>query len=234
MKPLVELLYDLDCPNVAQAREVLLHAFAQSDLPPSWVEIERKAATSPAYARMYGSPTILVNGKDVAGTVGEGADCCRLYPQEGGYRGVPEVVQVAQALSRAVTGEFSPGFRWREFFVTIPGMVVAVLPALHCPACWPAYAGLLSAIGLGFLIDAQYLLPIAAAVLGLTLVALGYNAQSRHGYRPLMLGLIAMGAIILGKVVLLFDAIVWGGLVLLMVASVWNAWPRKEVHYAKD
>lgn len=183
---------------------------------------------------MSGSPTIWVNGKDVTGAASQqDADCCRLYSQERNYKGLPETGQVVQALSRVVAGEFSPGFKWRAFLVTIPGMVVAALPALHCPACQPAYAGPVTVIGLGFLTDAQYLLPIASVVLGLTLVALGYKAKSRHGYRPLMLGLTALGTIILGKFVRLSDAIVWEGLALHMVASVWNARPRREVYCAK-
>jgi hypothetical protein len=31
--------------------------------------------------------------------------------------------------------------------LAVPGMGVAFLPKLACPACWPAYAGLLSGQG---------------------------------------------------------------------------------------
>ena len=96
----VELIYDSDCPNVAQARTALLQAFAQAGVAAAWVEWERKAPESPAYVRGYGSPTILVNGKDVAGAEpGQEADCCRLYPgREMGFRRVPPVQQIATAL----------------------------------------------------------------------------------------------------------------------------------------
>jgi|GEM_PF-2330127 len=33
-------------------------------------------------------------------------------------------------------------------------------PQGRCPACWPAYAGVLSALGLGFLLESAYLLPM--------------------------------------------------------------------------
>lgn len=62
----VELVYDSDCPNIGQTRAALLQAFAQAGISASWVEWDQKAPESPAYVREYGSPTILVNGKDVA------------------------------------------------------------------------------------------------------------------------------------------------------------------------
>ena len=47
---------------------------------------------------------------------------------------------------------------WRRTAAVIPGIGVSLMPKLICPLCWPAYAGLLSAVGLGFLIDARNLL----------------------------------------------------------------------------
>jgi len=52
---------------------------------------------------------------------------------------------------------------WKESLVTIPGVGVSLLPKLACPLCWPAYAGLLTSLGLGFLISAKYLLPVTCA-----------------------------------------------------------------------
>jgi hypothetical protein len=36
-----------------------------------------------------------------------------------------------------------------------------------CPACWPAYAGILGSLGLGFLLDSTSLLPVTVALFGL-------------------------------------------------------------------
>lgn len=41
--------------------------------------------TVPPYARGYGSPTILVDGRDVSGAVPFSEDSCRLYSEEQGY-----------------------------------------------------------------------------------------------------------------------------------------------------
>lgn len=229
MKPRVELIYDSDCPNVSQARKIILQAFSEVNMVPSWNEIERSAADSPEYARQYGSPSILVDGQDVADTDGQNGDCCRLYVHEQEYRGVPELSQVILALKRSQQDRFS----WRRFGAAVPSLLT-LLPVLHCPACWPAYAGILSALGLGFLSEAAYLLPIAVVLLSVAVFALAYKARSRHGYKPLVAGIVASVAVLCGKFWLASDPLLYGGLSILVVASVWNAWPRKEACCAKD
>ena len=78
----VELIYDADCPNVAEARSLLIKAFTQTGVSARWREWERSAKDSPDYASQYGSPTILVDGNDVAGAVPiAGAGACRVYAE---------------------------------------------------------------------------------------------------------------------------------------------------------
>src|SRR2546425_10260423 len=78
----------------------------------------------------------------------------------------------------------------RQSVLAFPGIGVALLPKLACPLCWPAYAGVLSSFGLGFLISATYLLPITIAFLILTLIVLVFRAKRRRGYLPFGFGLI--------------------------------------------
>lgn len=109
----VELVYDRDCPNVDAARAALCCAFVEVGATPAWVEWDLKALDSPAYVCGYGSPTILVNGKDVAGAgPSADADCCRLYSSDaGGGRGVPPVEQVVAAMRK---GNFEPSVTQKE------------------------------------------------------------------------------------------------------------------------
>src|SRR5216683_2329652 len=101
--------------------------------------------------------------------------------------------------------------RTRQVWLTAPGICVALLPKLLCPLCWPLYAGIVSSVGLGFLIGTTYLLPLTAAFLALTVVVLAFRAKQRRGYGPLMLGLLASACVMLGK--FYFDSIssVYGG-----------------------
>ena len=98
--PTVELIYDIDCPNVPAAKVHLQEALAQTGLSLQWKEWDREAVDSPAYAKGYGSPTILINGQDVAGLdPSADANCCRVYENpNGGMGGVPAVETIVAAL----------------------------------------------------------------------------------------------------------------------------------------
>ncbi len=115
---------------------------------------------------------------------------------------------------------------FKQTMVALPGIGVSLLPKLMCPACWPAYAGIVSALGLGFLISAKYLLPLTVGFLAIAATALGYRTSRRHGYGPFGLGLIAAAVILVGK--FYFDApqATYAGVALLIAASIWNSWPR--------
>ena len=63
----VELIYDADCPNATAARSLLIRAFAKTGTSARWREWERSARNTPARARAFGSPTVLIDGRDVAG-----------------------------------------------------------------------------------------------------------------------------------------------------------------------
>lgn len=226
----VELIYDPDCPNIARARMALLHAFARAGLTPAWTEWDRGGADSPAHVRGYGSPTILVNGRDVAGAApGEGAPSCRLYAGEAGASaGAPAVAQIVDALrpdDPAASANAAPA--WRSATATVPGIAFAALPKLACPACWPAYTGLLGALGLGFLLETTYLPALTAGFLALAVAALALRARARRGYGPLVLGAAAAGTILAGKFALASDATMYGGLAGLMAASLWSAPPGR-------
>jgi len=114
---------------------------------------------------------------------------------------------------------------WKQSLLALPGVGVSILPKLACPACWPAYAGLLSSVGLGFLISTAYLLPLTVAFLILALAALAVRANERRGYGPFILGLVPGGGVLLGKFAFESNLIVYAGLGLLVIASLWNAWP---------
>jgi mercuric ion transport protein len=226
----VELIYDNDCPNVAAAREQLRRAFQEVGVPANWQEWDRGNPSSPDYARRYGSPTILVEGRDVAsGVPAERAACCRLYRSEGGFQGVPPANMIAAALrNRTTTSSAAGGLP--SWLAILPAIGVAMLPKLACPACWPAYAGLLSSIGLGFLTQTAYLFPLTITFLAVAVGALGFRARSRRVYGPFVAGLVAAVVVIVGKFLFESDPAMYGGIALLIGASVWNTWPRRKTN----
>ena len=228
----VNLIYDADCPNVAAARQQLLRAFTALDLTPQWQEWERSSSGSPAYVRDFASPTILVNGRDVTQSSGiAGSGACRIYTDERGrLSGVPAVENIIAALSATATTASAapvPAAAMKHSLPALPAVGLALLPKLTCAACWPAYAGLLSALGIGFFDYTPYLLPLTGIFLILTLAALSYRARSRRGFGPLALGGLAAIIVLVGKFWLDSNAALYGSVTLLVGATLWNAWPKK-------
>src|SRR6266581_4564315 len=97
----VELIYDADCPNVGETRANLLQALAAVRLEAKWTEWERSSPASPVYAAGFGSPTLLVDGRDVAGEdPAAHISCCRLYAAaEGRFAGAPSVELIITSLT---------------------------------------------------------------------------------------------------------------------------------------
>lgn len=96
--PKIELIYEQTCPNVDAARALIKTACAQLGCSADWREWEVGDSQLPAYARGFGSPTILIDEVDVAGQPAGASDCCRIYPSEQGVQGVPVLEQMLQAL----------------------------------------------------------------------------------------------------------------------------------------
>ncbi len=88
---------------------------------------------------------------------------------------------------------------WKESVAAIPAIGVSLLPKFICPVCAPAYAALLSALGLGSLISTKYLLPLTLVFLLLALGALGFRASIRRGIGPFWVGVAAASGVLIDK-----------------------------------
>jgi mercuric ion transport protein len=221
----VELLYERDCPNVRPTRENLRRALTSVGVSSSWTEWEQSAPNAPRYVQSFGSPTVLVNGRDVAGIEAERErSCCRLYQSADGTSGVPSVELITAALAAAVsTTKHRPV---RHYLLALPGIVVSAAPFGGCPACWPVYAGVLSVLGLGVLLSREYLVPLTVLFLAVAVLSLARRARERRGFGPLLLGILASVLIMTGKFSIESAVTAYLGVGLLVLSSVWNAWPR--------
>jgi len=104
----------------------------------------------------------------------------------------------------------------------------AALPILHCPACWPLYAGILSALGVGVVDYTRFLMPVTAGLLAISLIPLGWKAGQRRGYFPLMSGIAASLLILGGKFYFSMAWVFYAGIIMLLGASLWNLWPTQK------
>lgn len=102
-------MYDAGCPNVDKARAVLTRALQEAGAPAVWTEWCTDDSACPGVHRSLGSPTILVNGKDVAPgphpwaprTEGDGPRC-RLYRESERATGAPPAGLVLAAVLQAL------------------------------------------------------------------------------------------------------------------------------------
>jgi len=99
---LVQLLFFPGCPNVGAARGTLERALSKVHDPLPIQEVDVTDPATPPDLRAWGSPTILINGVDVAGADPAGS-CCRLY-RTSERRGAPSLAIVEAALLRAGLG----------------------------------------------------------------------------------------------------------------------------------
>src|SRR5262245_57788974 len=98
MEPIVELVYFGSCPNVGLARQTLKDALSSLGLSPGWQEWDLEDQTTPARGRGYGSPTVLIGGRDVrGGNAGSEGLACRAD-------GAPSADEIRRALADARIG----------------------------------------------------------------------------------------------------------------------------------
>ena len=117
---------------------------------------------------------------------------------------------------------------WKRAAAFLPGLGVALLPKLTCPMCWPAYAGLLTTLGLGFLLSERYLFGVTALFLLISVGALAFRYRERRGIVPAVLGLSGAAAVLIGKFHFESIAAMYTGLSVLIAASLWNSWPKRS------
>lgn len=105
-------------------------------------------------------------------------------------------------------------------FAALPAVGAALLPKLVCAACWPAYTALLGTLSLEFANYTPYLLPLTGVGLVVAVGSLGLLARKRRRIEPVLLGVTAAVAVIVGKFALESDPILYGGIGVLMIAAL--------------
>jgi len=87
--------------------------------------------------------------------------------------------------------------------------------------------GVLSAAGLGFLVNDAILLPLVVLALGVALWGL-WRGMARHGSRGVLL-LGGVGAVLLMVGIFLYP-LVYAGVAAMLGAAVWNTAALRRVH----
>lgn len=116
-----------------------------------------------------------------------------------------------------------------SFATSVPGALLSLLPSFSCPACVAAYAGVLSWLGLGVVLQDAVLTPLIAVFLGASVLSVAWST-SLHGHRgPIATTLAGAAVVTAGRLVWSVPALVYGGAVLLIGASLWNLWIKRSL-----
>lgn len=115
---------------------------------------------------------------------------------------------------------------WKESVLAVPGVGISILPKVVCPVCSPAYAAVLSSLGLGFLMSTAYLLPVTIIVLSVSLGSLAFRSARRRGLWPFWIGTAGAVSILVGKFWLNAPPLTVVGVAVLVFAAIWNAIPH--------
>ena len=111
---------------------------------------------------------------------------------------------------------------WLQTLIAIPAAVLPLLPSFSCPVCVAAYAGVLSSLGLGFLLTDRVQRPLIVAFLVVAVASVGWAARQYKRIGPFVLALVGSAAIIAGRVVWSVTPILYVGVVCLVAGTVWN------------
>jgi hypothetical protein len=117
--------------------------------------------------------------------------------------------------------------RWNSL-AALPAAFLSLLPAVTCPACLGAYAGLLSALGLGFLVRSTVLEPLLISTLLIGLGSILWSTLQHHNPWPLALTLLGNLAVVVGRYAVASQEMQWLGFPLILGGALWNIWLRRR------
>lgn len=89
----------------------------------------------------------------------------------------------------------------RNGIAALPALLLALLPKFTCPACWPAYGSVLSALGLGGLLASPWRVPLLAVFLAPALWLLARGCRRRRRRWPFVVGVTGATASMVGACV---------------------------------
>ena len=111
---------------------------------------------------------------------------------------------------------------WLQTLIAIPAALLPLLPSFSCPVCVAAYAGLLSSLGLGFILTDRVQRPLIVAFLIVSVAGVGWAARQYKRVGPFALVLLGSAGIVVGRLVWGVAPALYVGVVCLVAGTVWN------------
>ena len=118
---------------------------------------------------------------------------------------------------------------WLGATLTLPAAVLSLLPSFTCPVCLAAYGGVLSTLGLGFVLTESVLAPLIVVFLFVGIASVARTTRSHGRAGPLSMIVAGSGAVVAGRLVWNAPAVMYVGIALVIAASLWNLWLKRPV-----
>ncbi|PCJ19219.1 MAG: hypothetical protein COB04_06140 [Gammaproteobacteria bacterium] len=222
----VDLLCDKENRVLLQARNRLMAAFRNIDLPAHWHEWDIGDPNAPNYIRGRKQVTIFVNGSVV---LEEDLPLQILF-------GFDRSVSRALPSEKRLTGVFLKRYFWPRFLVLIfpqlyliaavvPFLVLSALPSFDCPFCWPGFnsnSGWYYSNNIGWHYFSDYLFPLSLLALGGGLSAFYFRSYSLNDYLALFFASIAGVLVLCAKLGAMGAAGLWIGVSWWILAVIWS------------
>jgi len=118
-------------------------------------------------------------------------------------------------------------FGWLRPLAVAPAAVLPLLPSFTCPFCIAAYAGTLSALGLGFLLNESVLAPLIAVFLVVGIASIAWTSRSHRRIGPLAGAIVGSALVVVGRLIWDLPIVLYAGVGLLVLSSLWNLWLKR-------
>ncbi len=111
---------------------------------------------------------------------------------------------------------------WLRAILATPATVLPLLPSFSCPVCLAAYAGVLSSLGLGFVLNESVLRPLIVLFLGIAVGSVAWSARRHRKRGPVVAAAAGALGIFAGRILWSVPLAVYGGVICVVLAAIWN------------
>jgi len=213
---ILKLVYFEDCPNADKARKLLRQVGAEFE------EVKQDTLAENHPDKGYASPTVLDGNKIIFGAkTGDGGGGCSLD--------IPSVTELRKRLA----GSSANGGKSKSSLLSTIGSIGSAMTVGLCPICIPAIGALLSAVGLGFLVQESVLRPLLFIFIGINLFGLFWSYLKEHKkIAPFIFGVVMSIGLYVGRYeyigALVNSLIMWGSIIGIVAVSFWNIKLKKQ------
>jgi hypothetical protein len=183
----IDLVFNPTCPYIDEARKLIEKL--KTELP-NPIEVQEWDTSNPEIPQeflRYTMPAFIVEGKHINPDIEGSCRCHRPHKKLLSYNAFKT------AAIRAIRGK-TP---WYLVLASIPTALLSIIPFAGCPCSLVALMAFLSSIGLSWV--HEYIVPLFASFLALTLLCLYIMAMKSERYVFFVFGLISSVVLCVGK-----------------------------------